>query len=114
MKWLNAKAGELELFENTIATLVDVTSILFAYQIGLHNFGWEVGILYSLLDAFVVVWMRRPISRFVRSINPYRIRAKEAGEKKRGSGQEGNGPWPSGLGQLEESEDEGFGSLASP
>ncbi len=70
-----------EVFENTIASFVDMASILFAYQIGVYGFGAGAGVLYACFDAFIVVWMRRPISRFVRSISPYRLAKdkKEAG-----------------------------------
>lgn len=63
-----------EVFENAVASLVDMASILFAYQIGVNGFGMGVGVLYAGFDAFVVIWMRKPIARFARSINPYRLR----------------------------------------
>lgn len=62
----------VEFFENTVATLVDMTSILIAYQIGVSKFGLTVGIGYGFFDAFMVVWMRKPITHFVRRINPFR------------------------------------------
>ncbi|MDG6900005.1 MAG: hypothetical protein JRM85_07450 [Nitrososphaerota archaeon] len=65
-----------ETFENAVASLVDFTSILFAYQIGVYGFGIAFGMLYACFDAFIVIWMRKPISRFARSINPFRFRAK--------------------------------------
>ncbi|MDG6921426.1 MAG: hypothetical protein JRN59_07850, partial [Nitrososphaerota archaeon] len=34
------------------------------------------GMLYACFDAFIVIWMRKPISRFARSISPFRFRAK--------------------------------------
>ena len=67
-----------ETFENAVASLVDVTSILFAYQIGVYGFGIAFGMLYACFDAFIVIWMRKPISRFARSISPFRFRAKAA------------------------------------
>lgn len=67
---------DAEVFENTVASLVDMASILFAYQIGLDGFGFGMGMIYAAFDAFLVVWMRKPIARFVRSISPYR-RAKK-------------------------------------
>ena len=65
-----------EIFENAIASIVDMTSILFAYNIGMSGFGLGVGVIYAMFDAFIVIWMRKPISRFAKSINPYRFRKK--------------------------------------
>ena len=65
-----------EVFENTIASLIDMTSILFAYQIGLSGSGIWVGVLYAMFDAFIVIWMRKPISRFAKSISPFRLQRK--------------------------------------
>ena len=61
-----------DLFENTVASVVDVTSILVAYQIGVSNYGLGTGLLYGFFDAFIVVWMRKPIARFARGSNPLR------------------------------------------
>lgn len=71
-----------ETFENAVATLVDVASILFAYQIGVYGFGIGFGFLYAGFDAFIVIWMRKPISRFARSISPFRFKpdARQGGE----------------------------------
>jgi len=62
----------IELFENTVASLIDMTSILIAYQLGVSNSGLWAGIAYWIFDAFIVVCMRKPISRFVRWLNPFR------------------------------------------
>jgi hypothetical protein len=105
--------SDLEVFDNSVATLVDVSSILFAYQIGLHNFGWEVGIFYGFLDAFLVVWMRKPISRLVRSINPFRIKAQEVEETRKDSAGRID-IWPSSIGQIEESYGSGRDLQKSP
>jgi hypothetical protein len=63
---------ESDLFENAVASLVDLTSIMIAYQIGAYNFGLGSGLVYGCFDAFIVVWMRKPISRFARWVNPLR------------------------------------------
>jgi hypothetical protein len=76
------KASELEVFENTVATLIDITSVLVAYQIGVNKFSFEMGVLYSIFDAVIVVWMRKPISRLVRWMNPFRISDERKAEKK--------------------------------
>ena len=67
-----------EVFENAVASLVDMASILFAYQIGVYGFGIGIGVLYACFDAFIVIWMRKPISSFARSISPYRLRKGQA------------------------------------
>jgi hypothetical protein len=69
---VRSQERDVEIFENTVASLIDLTSILFAYQLGVANFGLWAGILYAIFDAFIVVWMRKPISRFVRWISPFR------------------------------------------
>ena len=65
-----------EVFDNAVASLVDVTSILFAYQIGVAGYGIGAGMLYAMFDAFIVIWMRKPISRLARSISPFRLQRK--------------------------------------
>ena len=77
---MGVNKSDLDIFENAVAPLVDVTSILVAYQIGVANMNIGVGALYAGFDAFLVVWMRKPISKFVRWVNPYRIRQTQ--EKK--------------------------------
>ena len=67
------RASDPEVFENAVASLVDVASILFAYQIGAYGFGLGFGVLYAGFDAFIVIWMRKPISRFARAMNPFRF-----------------------------------------
>lgn len=67
------RTSDPEIFENTVASLVDMASILFAYQIGVYGFGLGFGVLYAGFDAFIVIWMRKPISRLARSINPFRL-----------------------------------------
>lgn len=62
-----------EVFENTVASIVDMASILFAYQIGVYGFGMGLGVVYACFDAFLVIWMRKPISRFARSVSPFRF-----------------------------------------
>ena len=67
------RASDPEVFENAVASLVDVASILFAYQIGAYGFGLGFGMMYAGFDAFIVIWMRKPISRFARAISPFRL-----------------------------------------
>ena len=55
-----------ELFENAVASVLDVISIMVAYTIGVQQSNFLLGVAYALFDAFLVVWMRKPISRLVR------------------------------------------------
>jgi len=57
-----------EVFENAVATVVDVASIMVAYFVGIHQFNFVVGIAYAVFDAVLVVWMRKPLTRLVRSV----------------------------------------------
>ncbi len=57
-----------EVFENTVATFVDIGSIMVAYTVGIHQFNFLVGLAYAFFDALVVVWMRKPLSRLVRGV----------------------------------------------
>lgn len=55
-----------EVFENVVATFIDVASIMVAYTVGIHQYGLGVGLAYAAFDALVVVWLRKPISQLVR------------------------------------------------
>lgn len=55
-----------EVFENTVATFVDIGSIMVAYTVGIHQFNFFLGLAYALFDAIIVVWMRKPLSQGVR------------------------------------------------
>jgi hypothetical protein len=57
-----------ELFENAVASVVDVTSVMIAYTIGIQQSNFLLGVAYALFDAFIVVWMRKPISRGIRGV----------------------------------------------
>jgi len=57
-----------EVFENVVATVVDVASIMVAYVVGIHQFNFVVGIGYAFFDAVLVVWMRKPLTRLIRSV----------------------------------------------
>jgi hypothetical protein len=56
-----------EIFENMVATFVDIGSIMVAYTVGIHQSNFLVGISYAILDAILVVWMRKPLSNLIRS-----------------------------------------------
>jgi hypothetical protein len=55
-----------EVYENVVASLVDIGSIFAAYLLGLHQLGIQYGLLYALFDAWLVVWMRKPLSRSIK------------------------------------------------
>ena len=57
-----------EVFENVVATIVDVGSIMVAYTVGIHQYNFLVGIGYAIFDAILVVWMRKPLSHLVRQV----------------------------------------------
>jgi len=57
-----------DIFENAVASIVDFGSIFMAYEIGSNRFSLEMGLLYGIFDAFIVVWMRKPIYRVIKSV----------------------------------------------
>jgi len=62
-----------EAFENVVATFVDIGSVMVAYAIGMHQSNFMLGVAYALFDAFIVVWMRKPLSHMIRSAVALRI-----------------------------------------
>jgi hypothetical protein len=52
-----------EFAENLVATAVDMLSISVAYQLGINQSGFIIGTLYAVLDAYVVIWQRRRLTR---------------------------------------------------
>ena len=57
-----------EFVENLVATAVDMLSISVAYQLGINQSGFIVGTLYAVLDAYVVIWQRRRLTRLAHLI----------------------------------------------
>ena len=57
-----------EVFENAVASVVDVASVMVAYTIGIQQSNFLLGLAYALFDAVIVVWMRKPLSRLIRSV----------------------------------------------
>jgi len=68
MTWLSSSSSSQELAENSVATLIDFASILVAYNLGVLQLGVAVGLVYAVFDAFLVIWMRRPITGLVRRV----------------------------------------------
>jgi len=51
-----------------VASVVDVTSVMVAYTIGITQSSILLGLAYGIFDAIIVVWMRKPLSRLVRRV----------------------------------------------
>ncbi len=62
MAWLSQ-----EIAENAVATVIDFASIILAYNLGLLQFSIAAGVAYAAFDAYIVIWMRRRITRWVKS-----------------------------------------------
>jgi hypothetical protein len=57
-----------EVFENVVASVVDVASIMVAYTIGISQSSFLLGIAYAVFDAIIVVWLRKPLARTIQSL----------------------------------------------
>ena len=57
-----------EFVENLVATAVDLLSISVAYQLGINQSDFIVGALYAVLDAYVVIWQRRRLTKLAHTI----------------------------------------------
>jgi hypothetical protein len=57
-----------EVFENVIASAVDVASVMIAYTIGIRQSSVLLGLAYGIVDAIIVVWMRKPLAGMVASV----------------------------------------------
>ena len=54
--------------ENLVATAADMLSISVAYQIGINQLGLLVGLMYAVLDAYLVIWQRKRLTRLMHSV----------------------------------------------
>jgi acid phosphatase family membrane protein YuiD len=52
-----------EFAENLVATAVDMLSLSVAYQLGISQSGFIIGVVYAVLDAYVVIWQRRRLTK---------------------------------------------------
>jgi hypothetical protein len=57
-----------EFAENLVATAVDMLSLSVAYQLGISQSGFIIGVLYAVLDAYVVIWQRRRLTKLAHII----------------------------------------------
>jgi hypothetical protein len=55
--------------DNLIASVVDFTSIVFAYQLGLAQLGIAAGLAYGVFDAWIVIWQRERIANGITGIS---------------------------------------------
>ena len=60
--WSTMREG---LKENIVASVVDVGSILLAFNLGLHQMDQWIGLAYGATDAWVVIWQRQRITRWI-------------------------------------------------
>jgi hypothetical protein len=58
-----------EFRENLVASLIDVASIIVAFNLGLHQLGLWVGVGYSFIDAILVIWLRKSITNLARKVH---------------------------------------------
>jgi len=65
-----------DTYENVIATFVDVGSIMVAYTLGFRQMSIELGVLYALFDAWIVIWMRKPIASAIGKIFTFREKSR--------------------------------------
>src|SRR5207245_10551026 len=53
---------------HSVAPVIDFASILFAYYLGVLQLVVAVGFVYAAFDAYIVIWMRRRITGWVRRL----------------------------------------------
>jgi hypothetical protein len=88
---MGTRARRPEFFEKSVASIIDVASVLVAYNIGMDRLGMAYGFIYAGMDAFIVVWLSRPITGIVRRLNPMR--------RGRGAAEGGGSQQPSPIGR---------------
>jgi len=54
---------------NIIASVVDFTSIVFAYKLGVAQLGIAAGLGYGIFDAWLVIWQRERIAEGITTIS---------------------------------------------
>jgi hypothetical protein len=55
-----------EIAENTVATVVDFVSIMFAYNLGVYQLEVSFGLAYAFFDAYIVIWQRKRFTNWIR------------------------------------------------
>ena len=66
---LNHKLIRTKTKDNLIASVVDFTSIVFAYKLGLAQLGIAAGLGYGIFDAWIVIWQRERIANGISEIS---------------------------------------------
>jgi hypothetical protein len=77
-----------EFVENVVATAVDMLSISIAYQLGISQSGFVIGFLYAVLDAYVVIWQRRRLTKLLHLVTSWLSRSLGRIEQPRSTLQE--------------------------
>jgi len=55
--------------DNLIASVVDFTSIVFAYKLGVAQLGLAAGLGYGVFDAWLVIWQRERIATGINALS---------------------------------------------
>ena len=61
--WAHQETGE-----NLVATIVDITSIMVAYRLGMDQYGIVSALGYAAFDAYIVIWQRKRLARWVHKL----------------------------------------------
>jgi hypothetical protein len=54
--------------ENIVASVIDIVSIVGAYNLGVHHLDWWAGLGYAGLDAWIVIWQRKRMTRLLHAV----------------------------------------------
>lgn len=60
--------SDRETAANFVATFIDIASILFAYRLGVEQFGAVASLAYACFDAYIVVWQRKRFANWIRRV----------------------------------------------
>lgn len=61
--WAHQDTGE-----NLVATIVDITSIMVAYRLGMDQYGIVSALAYATFDAYIVIWQRKRLTKWVHKL----------------------------------------------
>ena len=61
--WAHQETGE-----NIVATIVDITSIMVAYRLGMDQYGIVSALAYATFDAYIVIWQRKRLTKWVHKL----------------------------------------------
>ena len=63
-----------ETAENIVATTIDLASIIFAYSLGVGQFGVTAAIGYAMFDAYIVIWQRKRFTNWIHQVITFMTR----------------------------------------